>query len=762
MRSKSQRKKAQRQKKERDKRALTVLPHDEPEQVRKPPRGGFYPELILGVDALTPARCSEIKRFLVAVVQKRGHPLHLANLWNALYFGYDIRYGGFHVDQIEQKRIPLRKAESRAPALPVGGFIRVHTNMQCGDLLAEVIYKEGAHPDISDDDGWIEPAVSGAPGLGDDVTGGGRETCLRERFVLDLFAFGQSANAINAQQYSRLCKKALWLDPHGHLIMDAMYESASGALEDLDYYLDYLLREHREGLLAFCFTDDDVPDELLRGALLRSFETVRELALGSSELRDWRGKYFFSKADYERQLGDVDGVLGSGDLMSILSGLRQLPPRNTCGYSTIRSRVVELLQRDGLSPEDHAWTSGPHYASAICYSNRYIADCLTSADKGEGDAHLHLRLDDDWQGGGVWRAERIAEGSVSAFVSLDPTIPLGLGYAGTQSMTEEEPIESDEMSLASSQKAFRVPLTQRDRILGRLRLPTDVANMLADGPVDVVVRGDGGAERTPVRREGSWLFGVSYPLSFHPGTILLGNVERQGSVVRIRRERAATPLKASDGMVFDYETNLAVYERALGLKEGLDPQQKRGAPSLVALISRAFRVAGRRLGESGELALTLSDITTLVLGPEWKAGDTRPIALALAAMGLERDGASYIWKPRITNRISAGDGALLRAFGETSEGEALVRTVRRHWVPMFLRHYSEEGGRSPSARNMATYAEARRRFQMQGVLPEELPPGCSWVSPHRRGKKVPLPEDLPAAVAAAEGDTVSPALPTVG
>jgi hypothetical protein len=123
----------------------------------------------------------------------------------------------------------------------------------------------------------------------------------------------------------------------------------------------------------------------------------------------------------------------------------------------------------------------------------------------------------------------------------------------------------------------------------------------------------------------------------------------------------------------------------------------------------------------------------VILGTAWQPGDTRPIAQALATMELERDGAYYLWRARFTRRTRSSDRSLLSAYGEAEPHGRLARTVHRHWVPMHVRHCDEFSGRSPSASKRATYAEARKRFGMYGVLPEELPKGCTWVEPYSWG-----------------------------
>ena len=691
-------------------------------------RGTFYPELTLGAGALSASRRTELQQFLVEVIRQRSCPLHLANLWNAIYFNYDLGARGFIAAELAPERIPTRTARARDVGLPVGGFVRVHTQAACGDLLGEVIYKEGAHPEV--DDGWIAPELSGAPATVVEEIGGQRTAIVRERFVLDLNAFGPSANHITHKQYERLCRRARWLDNHGHLLMEAMYTLDEAELEDLDYYAAYLLKEHREGLLAFCFSEELTGDEL-REALLRSFDAVRDLALTARELRNWRGKHFFLAADYDQRLND-DGPLGGGDLASLYRGLTQVPVRERCCYSAIGPRILELLERYGHDPIEQTLVSGSSYVSAVCHANSYAADRLTREQPdGVLASGVHLRLDDDWQGGGIWRAEHAVDRY--SLTTVPPILPLGLGYAEAGVAEEAaEPTSADEQPIASSQTGFRVALTLRDRALGRLRLPAAAVQALAPGDIDVAIRHDETHDRSQVERDGSTLYGVEYPWDLHPGIVLHGNVEASGSVVRIRTVPVTPPLRASDGKSFDYDTNIAVYQREMKLTE-LSREEKRGALTLTELINRAFRLRGRV--RDGWRVLSFVELAAILLGPGWRAVDTRPIADALDKMDVHRDGAHYLWRARVTQRTSASDRSLLAAYGEAKPRGRLDRAVRRHWVPMHLRRYAQ---RTPSAEKRRTYAKARLKYGMHGVLPEELPADCSWVEPYDWGDDVEL------------------------
>jgi hypothetical protein len=208
--------------------------------------GVLHPELVHGIDAVSLQRRRELQELFARLIRTRGCPLHLANLWNALWFQYDLDHGGYQAATLESSNVPKVRMERQGEALPVGAFIGVHTRVAAGDLTAEVVYKEGAAK--LDDDGYIDPAVSGAPAELEDG-----QPVVRERFVIDLDAFGPSP--LTEQQYTRVLRNGRWLDEHGHLIMNAVYNAGDVELSDVDFYINYLLARHGEGLLGYCFRE---------------------------------------------------------------------------------------------------------------------------------------------------------------------------------------------------------------------------------------------------------------------------------------------------------------------------------------------------------------------------------------------------------------------------------------------------------------------------------------------------------------------------
>ena len=80
------------------------------------------------------------------------------------------------------------------------------------------------------------------------------------------------------------------------------------------------------------------------------------------------------------------------------------------------------------------------YAVAVCHANAVISDyARREADETTGrlPGDVHLRLDDPWQGGGVWRAEHPG----SSYSHIDVTEPLGLGWLATLPDAQPAPVD---------------------------------------------------------------------------------------------------------------------------------------------------------------------------------------------------------------------------------------------------------------------------------------------------------------------------------
>jgi hypothetical protein len=390
-----------------------------------------------------------------------------------------------------------------------------------------------------------------------------------------------------------------------------------------------------------------------------------------------------------------------------------------------------LFDRHGdFDEEEQALVRGPAYATAVCYANAYVRDrLLDEAPKGLLADGRHLRLDDDRQVGGIWRCERI-EGN-SSLTGIPPTIPLHLGYNEANPNSAPNPDETEPEPVPTTVQGFRVALTGRDLALGRLRLPDRITHILGKRrKFTLRLRHDEDQDDQDVDLEtrGRALTGIVWPLSCFPGLLLWCNVERGGTVLKARSRKLARPAKVN-GIDLDYEFDEAVYRRETEAR--LPDKEIKRAPTLTDLIHRAFRSRGRAL-ENGGRALTAAQVVTAVLGPGWKPGEAKSVLTALQLLNLERRAEEYVWRPRLTRRTSVSDRALLAAYGEQQPDRRLPSIIRRHPVLMHLRRLKGKH-KYPSRDKMNSYASARLKFGLQGVLPPTLPLGYTWVEPHERG-----------------------------
>ena len=145
-------------------------------------QGLFYPELVLGAEALSDGRRREICDFFVRLVRQRGFPLHVANLWNALYFSWDLDERGYAGATINPDRIPCRQMNERDFSLPIGGFMRIQTATRVDELWTEVVYKEWERPEILTD--FLPPGFSGMPAVPGEFFAGEQVAVVPERFNL--------------------------------------------------------------------------------------------------------------------------------------------------------------------------------------------------------------------------------------------------------------------------------------------------------------------------------------------------------------------------------------------------------------------------------------------------------------------------------------------------------------------------------------------------------------------------------------------------
>jgi hypothetical protein len=361
------------------------------------PRGArFFSDVLLGYDAIEADRRAEIGRYLHAVVQARGFPLHVTNLWNALYFAFDLEDKAYYGAGINPDTLPIRQMGRRDPALPVGAFVRVVAATK--ELWAEVVYKEGRHPELELAGGelyrQVDPRVSGAPAQ-TAVIDGREVAVVREALVLDVDAFGRGLNELREPQYRRLLRKQKWLDEFGHLVFDAVYDPPAAAQDDdTTAYARYLFDHHRLGLLSpflAVFLGRRASDEEAWSLLLRSFDATARLAESCADLMNWRG-YFFDRSAYHAAVEDrgADTFLGADDLQHLRRELLAAP--GAIGYRSMRRELLTFIGASAERTARHALFEGPGYVRSVCYANRYVADADIAIAQAESPAAL---VDDD-------------------------------------------------------------------------------------------------------------------------------------------------------------------------------------------------------------------------------------------------------------------------------------------------------------------------------------------------------------------------------
>jgi hypothetical protein len=668
--------------------------------------------MLEGAAALGPNRRREITTFLVDVICRRKMPLHIANLWNALYFGYRLSSRSYEFVNID--RVPERQMHERAAYIPVGGFVRVHTATKCREIWGEVIYKEGRHPDL--ESGWVSAALSGAPARRDE---GDAHADLSELLVLDYEAFGKDWNECKPEQFTRILRKQQWLDEFGHLVMEAVYSAEFANLDDLTIFARYMMTEHRDGLLGPQLEEAATDDEVY-GALLSSLQTIVDLCRDCQELRTW-GNYVLDRDSYERQIRN-EGCLGGGDLGHIFRGLLQRPGDARVGYAAIAPRIVDCLEEGGLDEQERALLTGTEYARTIVTANLYVVDRLhRDAQDGAIDDH-HLRLDDPWQGGGIWRVEKL-NGRRSAYQLLPPEIPL---HICSHTAAGELPAElSPPEPLETSQRGWRMVITSRDLDLLQVRLTPSVADTLGDArqvTVRIHIPPD-----APLSSEASFLpgarrvEGVAYPLAAFPGMVLTGNVERGGAVLKLR----ATPLQQPvtiGGHQVRYEIDRAAYEKFLEATTTTPTS----ALSLADLVENVIRRHGHQDGE-GNRRLPVAEIVTSILGPAPNEEAARAILAGLDDLGLTQDGSEYVLPAKVGRQTRAGARLAL----EDSQQEQRRRSLVRRWfTPMHVRRLTKT---RPSQTKIDGYAAALHEVRMQHILPTTLPENATWVKGHYKG-----------------------------
>ncbi len=733
----------------------------------------FVPELILGLPALEPDHAGQLTRFLAALVARRG-VVHVAVAFNAIYFGYDLSFGGYVGGPVDFDAFPPVRFGETTDALPVGAMVNVATGTD--PLYAEVVYKEGAHPALGDD-GDVPPWLSGAPAgaAGPDLPPGPHEQpVLSERLVVDIDAFG-TETVTTRGRFDRLRQRGRWLDADGHLLLDARYPSAADAeASDREFYARYLLSTGRDQLLAGplpLVLSDAAGEEELATAVRAALDTIAAALAAVPALRMWRD-YAFTRAGFGQRLTDR-GPLGGPDLSSLAvavsrAGASQPRRRYATPAPHMRYTAVGPLLRTVSGAARHL--AGLGYPLAVCHANAVIGDYARrdADDTGILPSGAHLRLDDPWQGGGVWRAS-IPPGP---HATIDPLVPYGLGWLDTRpppppeldSADAARDLDSgaDVLSVTDSHVSWTVTLRLAHQLAGVAPLPERVTHELSvAGLIGTTLRlvlahdgyeldpADATQAVTVAAADGvTRLTGVAWPLEFFAGIVLTFTWQRGALVLRARSALLETSVSI-DGV--DYEHR---YDPAVLTRDTAPGYPRRGA-SDQGPVSLHDRVLGavRRLGKldmDGVAVLPRDRLADLVYGPD--AGSGADAALAPVVTGLIiageitveqaiRVGAALRWPP--ADAVGEAVEVLVwrpkpvvlapRPRGPhqdpaRSPAENLTHFVREYTVTPFLRRLPE--GQHASDEQRAEYRRLLSRFGRAG----ELPDGYTLVREHVRSR----------------------------
>lgn len=724
----------------------------------------FVPQMLLGFAALEPTDAARLTRYLAALVARRG-VVHTIVAFNAVYFGYDLTFGGYVGGPVDFDRFEQVTFGETTAALPVGAMVNVATG---GDpLFAEVIYKEGAHPALRDDGevpGWLSGAPAGASGP--DAPGEPQTApVLSERLVVDFDAFGPALVATQAK-LDRLRRRGRWLDADGHLLLQARYPSAEDAeTADTEFYARYLLTRAREllvaGPLPLLLTDDAGEDQLAAG-LRAAMDTVASALTSISTLRTWRG-YAFTRAALGARLAS-SGPLGRGDLTALATAVshtglvarRRFAPTALVRYTAVGPLLGTV---SGAAPQ----LAGLGYPAAVCHANTVIGDYARreADDDGVLPSGAHLRFDDPWQGGGVWRASLPA----GQYAGIEPLVPLGLGWlesrqppaavpvqAGADLLPDELDSGADLLSVTDSHLSWTVPLRLAHTLMGMVALPDRVAGEfetagLVGARLRLRLNHDGydldpqdADQAVTVTRAGlrMRLTGIQWPLEFFPGIVLTFTWQRGALVLRARTTLLDAPVTI-DGTEYEhrYDPGILTRDTAPGCarRGGGD----RGPLTLRQRVLRAVRRAGH-LDPDGVAVLRRDLLSDLVYGREVGAAGMaalQPVVDAMLADGtlaigqasVGPDGLAWpatgsgervpvlVWQPRPVA------GSTRQRCGSQSD---LSQYVREYSVAPFLRRLPK--GAQASFEKRAQYRRLLARYDRDG----DLPPGYTLVDGHTR------------------------------
>ncbi len=684
----------------------------------------------------------EIIEVALAELRCLGRPVSLPGLLNVLWFGrgelgcYDGAAFGEYLDglpTLSHEAVGEKRLGEAQEAVPLGALVKV----EIGDDEAwgEVIWKEGAHSLVSAGwvPGWLAGAPTGMPYDGPpppDLIPPDGPRLLRERMVVDFKCLGD-AFAPSQTKLARLRRRGRRLDRYGHLVAEVGYDAGLDEADDLTFWASWTVHHHPLALATA-----GVPAQ---AAVLAEAASVLAAALGARDDVRSFGPYYIDTDLYERVV-EADKA-DDGPLRRTVRGLALLPHHEQVAWASMSARIADCADEDDVV--------GDRWPMAIVCASLLTLDTLAAA-AADGDWNgVHLRLDDPWQGGGLWRAELL--GTVSP-VSADPAVALGLGWVaytggainrvdtGGKDLNLEE-IDEDDLSwdVVGSDVTWTVHLSNADLDSDRLRVPKRISELIAanlhtvgQDRILVLLRHDG----DPESRDWSLLDGeghltARWPLGAWAGTTVRVTWALDATIVTGETRLLAEPELVGD-ITYTHEFNLAVALAAAGLAEPV---------SRTATIGQIVRAVVRRHGvvtEDGRVALPVDDVVAFCFGPRGEVAPGYGLAVlrqavlsavgAMSAAGIAGlEAGMIVVSERITGAGRRADSDLLSRFVD-AQRRRLRRAAYRHYVPATVVNL-------PAGHRRSGDKEA----QWAGVagtdyLPEVLAEGQTWRRRHTRGQ----------------------------
>ncbi|OKI17787.1 hypothetical protein A6A25_40235 [Saccharothrix sp. CB00851] len=636
--------------------------------------------------------------FLRELARARRLPLSVPLAFNALAFGYDLDSGQYSPELLDLETLPVVTVNAVVDPLPAGSLARLATGGK--PQLCEVVFRHGEHPALSMDGAcppWLSGAPAGAenPALSTPQSDGEGGVVLTERLVVDATALGTG----EPSKLRRLLGRTL--TDEGHLVVRVSYANDEQAeLDDTRLYVSHLLRQRtaevREALRELGPVDDE--EELAK--TLHSVFDVLTALLDATCMRRWREMYLHPEV-YERWLAGEEDTRGVDpadvERFSRVIARACLPARERrFGLQVARPAYLAIgpaLRADVLDPEDPHLPAdalrGPRYATTLVCAQLHLVEHLTHKHEGaiaiSGTA-VHVRLDDAWQGGGIWRAA-VAE-SVAEELLEEIDLPLALGWLGATghiederagagvSVSTDEPVRGgspaedeaqrseflavddgtpEEVSAAEQVEevhehadgvaardhyvddttlCWKIVLGPRHLEAGTLPLTPKVAEAMRSAfPVDANIQLDvshPGTELDPRQRrqgtrlDGAKLHGISWPDGMFSGIRLTASWSADSFQVRVTSTALDEPVDV-EGIPIDY-----LFDSAVLLRYLIDPadEETREGVLTKSLVRQLFRTFGLRVGPGKpELFIPLTTFVEKVLSEKRVEGSEPPSSL---------------------------------------------------------------------------------------------------------------------------------------